>query len=383
MLNSESINMSDPQREVDSLRIFQDAIKQKSTFLKSTLTSTCRNSFGNMRNEVSSLKEAVILDNSDDAPYVTALDVGKMVSLVKKYLSKLKGNSKRYLDNVYGVYQKGNILMIGNSPIEFEGNIVKVCDATFQLTEGLLQLLFRKNPDGNRINSNDLENYRMIIVNSSAHKKLYCANESIRKLKSKKFYNFISPMFEQSSREFLGLKDTISGVKNANVIGEKKYKTVKRKGSAKVAKLILNPLKLINVDPNQEISQINSHSLEETSNGIDNYYESDYSSEGTSDFSTSEYSPRRSRIRVGMNYNFINWRYQPESKKRQWTSDDEEVVPKIWGADVTTAYELDIWDDPNKLVDRLRVLIAEQNMATNSAEIYFILEELRNARLIY
>ena len=85
--------------------------------------------------------------------------------------------------------------MIGNSPIEFDGNIVKVCDATFQLTEGLLQLLFRKNPDANRINSNDLENYRMIIVNSSAHKKLYCANESIRKLNSKKFYN----LFHQCS----------------------------------------------------------------------------------------------------------------------------------------------------------------------------------------
>ena len=66
--------------------------------------------------------------------------------------------------------------MISNSQIEFEGNIVKVYDVTFQLTVGLLQLLFRKNPDRNRMNSNDLENYRMIIVNSSAHKKLYCVN---------------------------------------------------------------------------------------------------------------------------------------------------------------------------------------------------------------
>ena len=40
-------------------------------------------------------------------------------------------NSERYLDNVCGVYKKGNILMIGNSPIEFEGNIVDVCDTTF------------------------------------------------------------------------------------------------------------------------------------------------------------------------------------------------------------------------------------------------------------
>ena len=119
-----------------------------------------------------------------------------------------------------------------------------------------------------------------------------------------------------------------------------------------------------------------------TSNATDNYYEADHSSEDTSDFSTSEYSSRR-RIRGRKNYNFINCRYQPESKKRQWTSDDEEVVPKISRVDVTNAYELDVWDDPNKLVDRLRVLIAEQNVTTNSAEIYFILDELRKARLIY
>ena len=79
MLNSERINMSNPQREVDSLGIFQDDIKQRSTSLNSAIASTNRNSFGNMRNEVSYLKKAVVLHNTDNAPYVTALDVGKMV----------------------------------------------------------------------------------------------------------------------------------------------------------------------------------------------------------------------------------------------------------------------------------------------------------------
>ena len=41
----------------------------------------------------------------------------------------------------------------------------------------------------------------MIIEVSSAHKKHYCVNESIRKLKSKKFYNFIAPMFQRKRVE--------------------------------------------------------------------------------------------------------------------------------------------------------------------------------------
>ena len=91
-------------------------------------------------------------------------------------------------------------------------------------------------------------------------------------------------MFEQSTREFLGLKGTLPEVKNAsNVIEEGKFKTVKQKESVKIAKC--NPLKFITVDRNQEISQINSHSLEETSNDIDNYYEADHYSEGISAFS--------------------------------------------------------------------------------------------------
>ena len=143
----------------------------------------------------------------------------------------------------------------------------------------------------------------------------------------------------------------------------------------KVFESTVNPLKKLTTVDTLIDSNLSS------SNATNNYYEADHSSEDTSDFSTSEYSSWR-RIHDGKNYNFINWRYQPESKKRQWTCDDE-VVPKISRVDVTTAYELDVWDDPNILIDRLRLLIPEQNMTTNSAEIYFILDELRKSWLIY
>ena len=121
-----------------------------------------------------------------------------MVKLVKKYVMKLNGNSRRCLDNIYGVYKRGNLLMIGNSRIKFEGNFVQVNDRNYRLSKGLLQLLFKKLPNESLINSNDLNNYRMILKVSSAHKKYYCMNEWIRKLRSRKFYNFIAPMFKKS-----------------------------------------------------------------------------------------------------------------------------------------------------------------------------------------
>lgn len=43
------------------------------------------------------------------------------------------------------------------------------------------------------------------------------------------------------------------------------------------------------------------------------------------------------------------------------------------------------WDDPNELVDRLRLLIAETSAGNNSHtnEIHSIIEELREANIIY
>ena len=339
---------------------FRDAIVQKSESLLG-LTKKFSDTANNM--ETSKMEQSNMRPSHSNIPKSNNC---KFAKLVKKYVAKLNGNSRRYLDNIYGVYKRGNLLMIRNFPIKFEGLFVQVNERNYRLSAGLLQLLFKKLPDESLINSNDLDNYRMIIEVSSAYKKHYCVNESIRKLKSKKFYNFIAPMFQKS---FVNTDSSLSREDNVNEIEHAREKRGRVEqtnpvAAKKVFESTVNPLKkLITVDTRIDSSL-------STSNATDNYYEADHSSEDTSDFSTSEYSSRR-RIHGRNNYNFINWRYQPESKKRQWTSDDEEVVLKISRVDVTTAYELDIWDDPNKLVDRLRVLIAEQNMRINCRNLFY------------
>ena len=50
-------------------------------------------------------------------------------------------------------------------------------------------------------------------------------------------------------------------------------------------------------------------------------------------------------------------------------------------------YPLDLryWDDPNELVNRLRLLIAERSAGNNNHdnEIHSIIEELREAKIIF
>ena len=52
---------------------------------------------------------------------------------------------------------------------------------------------------------------------------------------------------------------------------------------------------------------------------------------------------------------------------------------------IDSSFDYDKWDDPNELVDRLRVLVAERNAGFigHDNEIQVIIEELRKAEIIY
>ena len=61
------------------------------------------------------------------------------------------------------------------------------------------------------------------------------------------------------------------------------------------------------------------------------------------------------------------------------------ILPKYMIARRARHSEYTYWDDPNELVDRLRLLIAERRAGNNNHdnEIQSILEELREAEIIY
>ena len=107
----------------------------------------------------------------------------------------------RYVDKIYGIREENGQFMIGNSPIEFEGNYINVNGAKYATTHGLLELLITKQPSESQITTTDMENYRKILEVSSAHKKRYDGNEKILPHNSNKFKYFIAPMFEYSKQD--------------------------------------------------------------------------------------------------------------------------------------------------------------------------------------
>lgn len=117
----------------------------------------------------------------------------KINTLLQEYLLK-SANKTSDMDLKTGVrpLQIGN--RIGNTDVSFEGNNINVHDKKYFITEGLLELIFKKDPKRELIRSDDLETYKNIIVDTNACKKQYMPNNGIRNDNTAKFRNIIKPL---------------------------------------------------------------------------------------------------------------------------------------------------------------------------------------------
>ncbi|XP_015592455.2 uncharacterized protein LOC107266467, partial [Cephus cinctus] len=119
---------------------------------------------------------------------------------MQRYLDMLLSSENKQLDTAYGVRKLAkNKLMIGDSPISFEGDRIHVGDTTYLKTAGLIELLFRKVPDEISITQDNMDNYKNIILMTNSHRKYYKPDGEIRKSKSFKFNNVIAKLIEQPS----------------------------------------------------------------------------------------------------------------------------------------------------------------------------------------
>lgn len=94
------------------------------------------------------------------------------------------------LDKTYGPKKQSNeCITLGNKDVEFNQNSLLIEENTYPLTPGIVRLLFNKNPKS--YTEQDLETYRSILVQTSAHLTL----DSKIKCKGNKYKNIISKLF--------------------------------------------------------------------------------------------------------------------------------------------------------------------------------------------
>lgn len=212
-MERQSDNIADGfRRERDTLRQIdkaRDAIKHKYRLLKAGKQSMERALGETFKPIVKPLEQLVdastresknLMEPQEDASFETAYESmddkwTRPKNPVHKYLNLLERNRKKYLDMTYGVRQLADgTLMVGDSPISFDDEYVEVGDSKFPSSIGLLELLFRKEPDASLISPEDTNNYGKILQMTNAHKKNYSSSEVIRRQNNSKFKNYVAPL---------------------------------------------------------------------------------------------------------------------------------------------------------------------------------------------
>ena len=111
------------------------------------------------------------------------------------YIQSILYGKKQGFDQTYGVRYNGQDWFIGDSPVQIVNDIINVQGVGYLTTSGLLELLFKKNPDLDKLTKEDWDNYKEILINTNAHRQNYSVNKQINSNRGEKYVKVISRLF--------------------------------------------------------------------------------------------------------------------------------------------------------------------------------------------
>ncbi|XP_044012198.1 uncharacterized protein LOC122855073 [Aphidius gifuensis] len=117
----------------------------------------------------------------------------------------------------YGVKRKNSgEYKIGNAELLFENNNIIVADETYEITQGLLELLFMKSPEKTKVTQIDEKNYAQILLNTNAHLRYHNSKNTVKNSASQKYITFILPHMKSTQHHGSGLLPTNMIIQSKN-----------------------------------------------------------------------------------------------------------------------------------------------------------------------
>lgn len=122
--------------------------------------------------------------------------------MTRKYMLKLMkdlGGAKSKIDHTFGPHYDNNALKIGNKTLDFndDGSIL-VGSVSYKPTVGLYELVFKRLPDDQLYDADDLKAYKDILLKSQAHKRGYKNTATVNRDNSLKYKSVIANLFPKS-----------------------------------------------------------------------------------------------------------------------------------------------------------------------------------------
>uniref|UniRef100_A0ABD2X5H4 DUF8207 domain-containing protein n=1 Tax=Trichogramma kaykai TaxID=54128 RepID=A0ABD2X5H4_9HYME len=181
----------------------------------------------NIKEESSISKENTdqVTEDEEDAAAASIADGED--EMTRDYLNLVKMQSDE-LDKLYGVRMQTDEYYLGNSPLRIDEDMVYIGNESYIKFKGLLELLFKKNPDPKHITNTDTVAYEKILDSTNVHRKRFADDGDLCKHNSKKFEYIIEPLFKSGS----GLSPRYKVVKRGYSLLPR-YKVAKSHGSLK------------------------------------------------------------------------------------------------------------------------------------------------------
>lgn len=144
-----------------------------------------------VRKEMNQMMRTMILDDYLESIKNTEVrDYVKAMIFDSRGTYDIKGGVNLDLDK--------NIFTMGNKIVDFRGDNFVILDRNrevgkYKVTTGLLELLFKKNPNMSWVSKSDHDMYQSVLRHTSAHKRYYDPGEQIEGNRGEKYKKAIQP----------------------------------------------------------------------------------------------------------------------------------------------------------------------------------------------
>lgn len=99
-------------------------------------------------------------------------------------------------DIPYGVRSERGKLWLGKTRLHDDGKVLKIRSRSLKKTSGLAELLYKKKPNLDIITEEDLQNYKLLLIDTNAHKRNWKPSNQINGNKGFKYTRVIKPLFK-------------------------------------------------------------------------------------------------------------------------------------------------------------------------------------------
>ncbi|XP_015124354.1 uncharacterized protein LOC107046280 [Diachasma alloeum] len=165
-----------------------ESLEELSSDLDSTFTSTPMKKISPIKTMTPNDR---ISSNKEESPIASQ-------KLLQTHLDRYdrERESVTDLDTEYGVRSLKNNMKIGDSVVTFHGNSMNLKGEKYTLTNGLIELIFKKSPNMSLITENNKHTYGNIIRSTNAHRMWYKPSGAIRTSSSMKYHNIIANLID-------------------------------------------------------------------------------------------------------------------------------------------------------------------------------------------